>query len=129
MDYQNLRKTVLIVEDDKILSNALKVKFQNENFTVLTAFDGNEAKKIALSQHPDVITLDLLMPVKDGINFMDEIRQDNWGKTVPIIILTNLEANDKMVSKIIKDKPSFYLIKTNTNLESIVNKIKEILKI
>lgn len=121
------KKTVLIVEDDVILSKALKEKFQNEGFAVLTAFDGNEGLKIAISQHPQIITLDLLMPIKDGINFMDEIRQDKWGKTVPIIILTNYEASDEIVSKVIKDQPSFYLIKSNTKLENIIQKVKEIL--
>ena len=129
MAINNLKKTVLIVEDDTALSTALMQKFQNEGLAVLTALNGEEAKKIALSQHPNIITLDLLMPVEDGINFMDEIRQDVWGKTVPIIILTNYEANDKMVSKIMEDKPVFYLIKSNTKLESVVDKVKEILKI
>ena len=125
----NLKKTVLIVEDDVIVVKALKAKFQKEGFSVLNALNGDEGLKIALSQHPDIITLDLLMPVKGGIEFMDEIRRDTWGKNVPIIILTNYDSNDYVLSKLPEGKPSFYLIKSNTNLEIVIEKVKEILKI
>lgn len=129
MDQPTGQKTVLIVEDDEALMKALKSKFQSEGLGVLTAVNGDEGLKIALSQHPNIITLDLLMPVKNGVAFMDEIRQDEWGKNVPIIILTNYDSNDFLISKVEKDKPSYYLIKTNVELQSVVDKVKEVLKI
>jgi CheY-like chemotaxis protein len=127
MNKNNFANTVLIIEDDLILQKALSEKFVSENFSVLTAVNGEEGIKIALLKHPDVITLDLLMPIKDGINFMDEIRQDEWGKNVPIIILTNYDANDQMISKVIQDLPSYYFIKSNTSLDLIITKAIELL--
>lgn len=120
------QKTVLIIEDDIMMQNALKEKLASEGFNVLQAQDGTEGLKIALEKHPDIITLDILMPNKNGVMFMDEIRKDPWGKTVHIIILTNYDATDKMVLKIIEDQPSYYFMKTNTSLDELASKIKEL---
>lgn len=119
-------KTVLILEDDVMLQKALAEKLIHEGFNVLAADDGVEGLALALEKHPDVITLDISMPKKDGLVFLDEIRQDPWGKTVHIIVLTNSVADDKIVSKIAADQPSYYLIKSNTSLGDIVSKISEL---
>jgi len=63
----------------------------------------------------------------DGITMMETLRQDEWGKRVPIIILTNLDASDKIIDTILKDQPSYYLLKANTKLEELVDKIKDVL--
>ena len=126
MSADNYKKTVLIVEDDVMLQKALKDKLLHEEFNVLTANDGAEGLELALGKHPDVITLDMSMPKKDGFAFMDEIRQDPWGKTAHIIVLTNSVADDKMVSKIVAYQPSYYLIKSNTSLGEIVSKVTEL---
>lgn len=126
MSTDNLKKTVLIVEDDKMLQKALTEKLIHEGFNVLIANDGAEGLVSALGKHPDIITLDMSMPIKDGFAFMDEIRQDPWGKTAHIIVLTNSVADDKMVSKIVAYQPSYYLIKSNTSLGEIVSKVIEL---
>lgn len=120
------QKTVLIVEDDTMLQKVLTEKLHHEGFKVLCAQDGAEGLKIALEKHPDVITLDILMPGKDGIAFLDEIRKDAWGAKVHIIILTNLDANDKMISKVSEDQPSYYCIKSNTSLDELVSLVKRL---
>lgn len=121
----NLKKTILIVEDEVAQQKALTVKFTNEGFNVLNAANGAEGLKMALEKHPDVIILDLLMPVKDGNAFMDEIRKDPWGKNVHIIVFTNYDP-DTAIAKITKDQPSYYLIKTNTTLDELMAKVKEL---
>lgn len=128
MSTDNIKKTVLIVEDDVLLQKALTEKLIHESFNVLIANDGAEGLRLALEKHPDVITLDISMPKKDGIMFMDEIRQNPWGKTARIIVLTNSVADDKIVSKIASDQPSYYLIKSNTSLSEIVIKVTELVQ-
>ena len=118
--------TILIIEDEKLLADALKRKLERSGFSVFIAIDGAEGLELALGKHPDVITLDMSMPKKDGFAFMDEIRQDPWGKTAHIIVLTNSVADDKMVSKIVAYQPSYYLIKSNTSLGEIVSKVTEL---
>lgn len=120
------KKTVLIVEDDMMLQKALSEKLIHEGFNVLIANDGVEGLELALGKHPDIITLDISMPKKDGLAFLDEVRQDQWGKTARIIVLTNSVADDKIVSKIAAEQPSYYLIKSDTSLSEIVSKVTEL---
>ena len=127
MDAQPPIKTVLIVEDDIVLSRALAQKFKNAHFSVQTASNGNEGLLLSLSQHPDIIILDLLMPIKNGMSFMEDVRKDNWGKSVPIIVLTNFDTDDFILSKLLEYKPAYYLIKSNTSIETVTEKAMEIL--
>lgn len=120
------KKTILIVEDDVTLQKALTEKFTSREFFVFNAQDGEEGLKVALEKHPNLITIDILMPKKDGIKLMDEIRKDTWGKTVPIIILTNLDADDKMIVRINEDQPAYYCIKANIKIEDLIAKAEEL---
>lgn len=126
MSADNFKKTVLILEDDIMLQKALMEKLIHEGFNVLVANDGVEGLALALGKHPDVITLDISMPKKDGLAFLDEIRQDPWGKTARIIVLTNSVADDKIVSRIAANQPSYYLTKSDTSLSEIVSKVTEL---
>lgn len=117
------KKTLLIIEDEKLMVSALKKKLENENFNVLAAFDGAEGLKVALDKHPDLILLDIILPVMDGMTFLGKLRADSWGKDVPIIILTNLsraatieESKEKGVNT--------YLVKTDWKLSEVVQKVK-----
>ena len=83
----------------------------------------------ALKDRPDLILLDLIMPKMDGMTVMNKLRQDEWGKTVPIIILTNLNMDDKIMRGVSKDEPAYYLMKAEVKLEDIVAKVREVLKI
>lgn len=66
------------------------------------------------------------MPVKDGMAFMDEIRNDFWGKTAKIIVLTNYNSTEILL-KIAEDHPSYYLIKSDTSLEVLLAKVEELI--
>jgi hypothetical protein len=58
---------------------------------------------------------------------MKRIRQDAWGATAPIIILTNSDTSDEILNVVVKEKPTYYFIKANTTPEGIILKIKETL--
>ncbi len=129
MSENTTQKTVLVVEDDTLLNEALSTKLIHAGYTVLTAKTSADALSIALAKHPDLVTLDILLPGMSGDTFMDAIRQDPWGSRVPIIILTNLDADNRMIDKINKDHPSYYFIKAETDLQFIVEKIDELLAV
>mgnify|MGYP000347173881 FL=1 len=121
------KKVLLIVEDDLALAKALVGKFSSENFDLLEAKNGQEGLEMALSKKPDLILLDVVMPRMDGISMLKELRQDAWGKNVPVIILSNLsdvQNNPEISQEHIAD----YIIKTDWSLEDIVKKVKDILK-
>lgn len=126
----NNNKKILVIEaieDDNSLRRALRDKFTREGFNILEAIDGEEGLTIALSEHPDLIVLDILMPKMDGLTMMKKLRQKNeWGKNVPIIFLTNLSADNDKINKAITDyMPAYYLVKSNHTIDDLVEKIKE----
>lgn len=119
-------KTILIVEDEKPAAKVLQEKFSTEGFETLVAEDGVEGLRISLEKKPDLILLDILMPKMDGLAMMQELRKDPWGKKVPIIILTNLSADDKVMRQILEDQPSYYLLKTDWKLKDVIERAKKI---
>ena len=121
--------TILIAEDEKPMLKALVDKFTHEGFNVIESKNGEEALKSALQKHPNIILLDLVMPKMDGLVVLKKLREDGWGKTVPIIILTNLNMDNKIIREVVALEPSFYLMKSEVKLEEIISKVKEILKI
>ena len=124
------KKIILITEDEKSLRSALHAKLAGSGFDVLDAKDGEEGLQTALKEHPDLILLDLLMPKMDGMSMLRKLRADAWGKTVPVIILTNLTSDDEERNKnIVELEPTYYFIKTDESLEGIIEKIKERLEV
>ena len=119
---------VLIIEDDKILSDMYYDVFTINGFTILTADDGEKGLKLALSEKPDVILLDLALPKIHGIEILKSLRDDDWGKSVPIIVLTNLNVDGKILKAITEYTPVYCLLKTNTTPEEVMNKAKEVTK-
>jgi len=118
----------LIIEDEEQLQQILSEKLAQEGFEIVKAYDGDEGVKLALSGHPDLILLDLLMPKVDGIVVLEKIRADAWGKNVPVLVLTNLSDVSKMESAV-HLQVSGYLVKSDWKLEDVVAKIREILHI
>lgn len=125
---EELQKKILIVEDDTLLLDALTKKFDSERFTVTQAHNGEEGLQKALADHPDIILLDIIMPKMDGIEMMKKVRSDEWGGKVPIILCTNVIPNDFITNAVFATEPSYYLVKSDTQIDDIVAKVNEILK-
>ena len=124
------KKKILIVEDEEIMQKAISEAFANQEFTTLTANDGEEGLSVSLREHPDLILLDILMPKMDGMIMLQKLRQDEWGKQVPVIILTNVNPNSSsVINSVLQNEPAYYLVKSDVKLEGIVDKVKEVLKI
>jgi len=119
--------TVLIIEDDQIILEMYRDKFQVGKFGVITAMNGEEGLEAATRYHPNLILLDIAMPKMDGMTMMKHLRADSWGQTVPVIILTNLNLDGKLLEEIIKNKPTYSLMKANTTPDDVWLKAKEIL--
>lgn len=121
-------KTILIIEDEKSILKALHTKLSHEGFSILEATDGEMGLSLALDAHPDLILLDIVMPKMDGMTVLDKLRRDEWGKTVPILILTNL-SDEAKVRESMRKGVFDYLIKTNWKLEDVVGKVKQSLQL
>lgn len=120
------KKIILVIEDEKSLREALDIKLTKNNFTVLDAENGKIGLELALLEHPDLIILDIKMPQMDGLHMLEKLREGVWGKTVPVIILTNVTSDNEQINKeITKYEPTFYFIKSDLKLEDLIEKIKE----
>lgn len=123
-----MQNLLLVVEDDEIQRRGLHDGLTIEGFEVLSASDGAQGLEIALKSHPDAILTDIKMPKMDGMTMIHKLREDEWGKKVPIIILTNFENTDTQLDQILIDYPAYYLIKVENTLAKIVEKIRSVLK-
>ena len=119
------QKTILVVDDEDFFRNSLVDKLKQNGFSTLEAKDGEESIEIALKEHPDLILLDIIMPKTDGMTVMRKLREDSWGANVPIILLTQLEPDDKMLQEIVESKPTYYLVKSKFRFDEVVERVKE----
>ena len=118
------KKTILLVEDETALREVLRDKFVQENFTVFEAKDGAEGLTVAFDKHPDIILLDLLMPEVSGLQVLEKLRSDDWGKSASVIVLTNVSDQEKIAEAVIEGSYE-YIIKSDWKLEDIVAKVKD----
>lgn len=81
---------IAIIEDDEAISQMYRFKFEALGYNVETAENGKLGLELALSLKPDIILLDLMMPEMTGDQTLEKLRQDEWGKDVKVIILTNM---------------------------------------
>ena len=116
------RKKVLIVEDDAGLRSALKEKFEEKGYTVLEAGDAKEVLTMLAAESPSALVLDLILPLKDGISLLEEIR--TAGNTIPVVILSNLLGSDSLRDDAKRLDAVFYN-KSATTLEAIVQAVAE----
>jgi DNA-binding response OmpR family regulator len=127
----NLKKNnntkILLVEDDPFLLSMYSVKFELENFTVVTAEDGEKGLSMAKKDDPDIILLDIMLPKMDGFEVLKELKKDDITKNIPIILLTNL-SQKKEVSQGLSLGADDYLIKAHFMPSEVVEKIKKIIK-
>ncbi len=122
IDIKNI-PTILLVEDDPVLSKMYSEKFKFEGFNVLTAPNGEDGLRLALSEKIDMILLDLMLPRLSGTELLTKLREDAKGKNIKVIVLTNLaeqEEKNKTASLGVVD----YLIKAMQTPEEVVKKVK-----
>lgn len=124
------KKRILVVEDEESVQKAISDALTNQEFATLMANDGEKGLEISLREHPDLILLDILMPKMDGMIMLKKLRENEWGKKVPVIILTNVNPNtSSVINSVLQNEPAYYFVKSDIKLEGIVEKIKDVLKI
>ncbi len=121
----NTHYKILIVEDDLGIFEAIKTKLSTVTYTVLNGKNGDEGLKIALKEHPDLILLDILMPIMNGVEMLKKLRKNDWGRTAKVLILTNLgyESKGKELKKLGIENDN-YILKANWKLDELLKKIK-----
>lgn len=117
-------KNILIVEDEQLIRRALKQKLINYGFIVFEAGNGLDGLKVLKKEKIELILLDIVMPLMDGVQMLKEMKKNKKYDKIKIIILTNLQEYPSDRAALNPHKKN-YLIKSNHTLAQIVNKIKK----
>src|SRR4051794_30434983 len=92
------RPKILIVEDERALVEILAANLEREGFDVLTAYDGQDGLRQAQLKLPDLVVLDLMLPLKPGIEVCRELRAGARTREIPIVMVTaKAEESDQLV--------------------------------
>jgi len=119
-------KKILIVEDEKLLSEMYYDKFSQEGYGVFLAFDSEEGMALAKKEKPDLIILDILLPKENGLQFLAKLRHEIGISSTPVIAFSNYDAPDaKKEASALGVKE--YLIKTNYTPQQILEKVRSYL--
>ncbi len=121
-----MNKKILIVEDEEDIREAIAEAVAGAGFEVKTAENGRVGLDIALEWKPDLIMLDLVMPFIDGHEVLRVLREDEWGETVKVIVLTAMDRPFNVALANVGNVED-YIIKGQKTLDEIVIKIQEVL--
>ena len=119
-------KKILFVEDEAALQKTFGDVLGQEGYNIVGAMDGEIGLKMAKTEKPDLILLDLVLPKMHGFEVLKQLKEDEETKDIPIIVLTNLEGMGD-VEKALELGATTYLVKASYTLEEVVQKIKKAL--
>ena len=128
MAEQKNAHSVLVIDDDSFLLDMYAMKFSQKNFQVTACSGTLEAlEKLRTGLKPDIIVVDLVMPAMDGFEFLEVVKNEELGKDVLIIILSNLGQQED-IDKGLALGAAGYIIKASATPSEVVEKVLEVLK-
>lgn len=120
---ETAKKKVLVVEDDVLLRATLVQQLERSGFTTLTADDGQKGLEMFKADAPDALVLDIMLPGKNGLEVLEEIRQSMPENKTPIIVLTNVDDMDSLSRAVAGDAVA-YVIKSQDALDTVAAIVK-----
>lgn len=116
-------KRILVIEDEPDIREAIAEALTQAGFTTFTAENGQAGLQTALAERPDLILLDIIMPIMDGHQTLTKLRQDPWGQNAKVIMLTSMD-DVQNIGAAHEGKIAGYIIKAHASLDEIVNKVR-----
>jgi len=118
---------IAIIEDDPVISQMYRMKFEADGFDVQLANNGVHGVALVEEYMPDIILMDLQMPEMTGDEALTLIRKSAWGKDIPVIILTNL--GEEEAPKTIRGLGIHsYIVKAELTPRQVVQRVKDALE-
>jgi CheY-like chemotaxis protein len=115
---------ILIVEDDPVVLRMYTRVFGFEGFEVATAVNGQEGVEKTKSEKPDFVLLDVMLPEKSGIQYLDEVKADPVTQGIPVMVITNLAGKDN--EDLVLAKGAIRCVyKSEVNPKQVVELVKE----
>jgi len=121
-----MKYQVLLVEDSKAIQQMYRNKLMMEQFAVVTADNGMEAIKALSLSKPDIILLDLMMPIMDGYKVLQVVKTDQKFKDVPVLVFSAKGQPDE-VEKALSLGASGFIVKSVTKPNEVVERIRSVL--
>lgn len=121
------KATIVLVEDEEIMAGLLKTKLERAGYRVRAAKDGAEGLTLIKQEKPDVVLLDMRLPVLDGFGVLEALRADGLLPALPVIIISN-SGQQVEIERILKLGVRDYLIKVNFDPGEVIAKVKNILE-
>jgi len=119
-----MMKKILMIEDDRFLRKIYRDKLTRAGFDFIEATNGEEGLNKVISESPDLVLLDLILPRKNGFDVLIEMKRNKNTKNIPVIILSNL-GQESDIKRGLGLGAQNYLVKTDISLSEVVEKIKE----
>jgi len=123
----NTNKKVLIIEDETPLLNILSDKLSSAGYAVVKAQDGKSGLASAISEKPNLILLDITMPIMDGLTMLKYLRQEETIKDTEVVLLTNSSSSNLLVEALTLGAHD-YLVKSDWSLDDVVKLVDGKLK-
>ena len=117
------KKKILLAEDHKFIARAYTDGLERAGFDVDLALDGIETIKKLEQEKPDLILLDLIMPMKDGFEVLAELKLSQNLRRIPVIVLSNL-SQEPDIQKVKDLGAQDYLVKSELSLHEVIEKVK-----
>jgi DNA-binding response OmpR family regulator len=119
-------RKVAVIEDDYDLQFLYKLKLEREGYTVEIASNGEEGLELIKSFQPDIILLDLMMPVMGGTEMLTRARSEQWGSNMRVVVLTNI-SKDEAPQALRFLHVDRYIVKAHHTPAQIIGVVDEIL--
>jgi|SRR3990167_403312 len=118
---------VAIIEDDLAIAQMYRIKFEADGYLVETAENGKLGLELVQKMQPDIILLDLMMPVMTGEQMLTELRKTEWGKNIKVVILTNV-GEQEIPEQVKKLNVSAFILKADMTPRQVAELVKDQLK-
>lgn len=126
MDINHEPALVLLVDDEVEVLSVYKTKLEQAGFRVITAPDGAQAVQMTIEQHPDLVLMDMKMPVMDGITAQSKLKENPATKDVKVVFLTAFSdpLNPEIDEKSAKENGALDFIKKGIGLDELIMKVR-----
>lgn len=117
-------KKILLIEDEEIIISLLEKKLKDEGYKIIVANHGKEGLEKMKSEKPDLILLDIVMPVLDGFGVLEEMNKSQELKKIPVVIISN-SGQPVELGRAKKLGVKDWLIKTEFDPQEVLDKVKK----
>jgi DNA-binding response OmpR family regulator len=117
--------TILVIDDTALARESVSKLLEYEGFKAIRARNGKEGWAIMYNDTPDLILLDLMMPEMDGITFLKMLRRSPLWKDLPVIVLTGVDDNDKLITRAWELKVNDLIPKASFGFEDLLDRVRK----